>query len=140
MALFRLPANSRVGRGKLNPAPAQSLTVKRFSVYRYDPESGQHPRLDTYEVDTSTCAPMVLDVLFEIKDEIDSTLVFRRSCREGICGSCSMNINGVNALACTQPWSGLSGDIRIYPLPHLAADAFTARPRASAIPGRSENT
>ncbi len=120
MTLFRLPANSRVGRGKLYPAPAESLTVKRFSVYRYDPEGGANPRLDTYEVDTSTCAPMVLDALFKIKDEMDSTLVFRRSCREGICGSCSMNINGVNTLACTQPWSELKGDIRVYPLPHMS--------------------
>lgn len=119
MAQFRLPANSRVGRGKLYPAPAESLTVKRFGVYRYDPESGQNPRLDTYDVDTSTCAPMVLDALFKIKDEMDSTLVFRRSCREGICGSCSMNINGVNTLACTQRWTEINGDIRIYPLPHL---------------------
>jgi succinate dehydrogenase / fumarate reductase iron-sulfur subunit len=88
-------------------------------VYRYDPESGQNPRLDTYEVDTGHCAPMVLDALFKIKDEIDATLTFRRSCREGICGSCAMNINGKNTLACTTPWSEIHGAVKIYPLPHL---------------------
>lgn len=101
MAKFLLPANSRVQRGQTYSAPAGSVNVKRFSVYRYDPESGQPPPrpLDTYEVDTGHCAPMVLDALFKIKNEIDATLTFSRSCREGICGSCAMNISGKNALA-----------------------------------------
>ena len=86
MAQFLLPANSRVRRGQTYPAPAGCVNIKRFSVYRYDPESGQNPRLDTYEVDAGHCAPMVLDALCKIKDEVDATLTFRRSCREGICG------------------------------------------------------
>jgi succinate dehydrogenase / fumarate reductase, iron-sulfur subunit len=63
-------------------------------VYRYDPDSGENPRTDTYEVDLRRCGPMVLDALIKIKNEIDPTLTFRRSCREGICGSCAMNIDG----------------------------------------------
>jgi succinate dehydrogenase / fumarate reductase iron-sulfur subunit len=62
---------------------------------------------------------MVLDALIQIKGAVDSTLTFRRSCREGICGSCAMNINGVNRLACTTALKDLSGEIRIYPLPHM---------------------
>lgn len=120
MAKFCLPPESRPQGGKTHPAPGSSTNTKRFLVYRYDPDSGQPPHLDTYDVDIQDCAPMVLDALFKIKDEIDSTLVFRRSCREGICGSCSMNINGVNTLACTQPWSEINSDVRIYPLPHMA--------------------
>ena len=119
MAQFLLPGNSRVRRGQTYPAPAGSASVKRFAVYRYDPESGQNPRLDTYAVDTGHCAPMVLDALFKIKNEIDATLTFRRSCREGICGSCAMNINGKNTLACTTPWSEIHGAVKIYPLPHM---------------------
>lgn len=118
MAEFRLPSNSRIQRGRIYPAPAGN--TKRFIVYRYDPDSGQNPRLDSYQVDTSTCAPMVLDALIKIKDEIDSTLTFRRSCREGICGSCSMNINGENTLACTKSWSDIKGEVKVYPLPHMA--------------------
>src|SRR5688572_33332245 len=78
-----------------------------------------NPRVDTYEVDMATCGPMVLDALIKIKNEIDPTLTFRRSCREGICGSCSMNIDGANTLACTKAMDGIKGDIKIYPLPHM---------------------
>ena len=120
VAKFRLPPESRVQRGKVHSRSKGNTNTKRFLVYRYDPDSGEKPRLDTYAIETNGCAPMVLDALFKIKDEIDSTLVFRRSCREGICGSCSMNINGVNTLACIQPWSEINGDVRIYPLPHMA--------------------
>jgi succinate dehydrogenase / fumarate reductase iron-sulfur subunit len=77
--------------------------VKKFTVYRYDPDSGENPRYDTFEIDLDACGPMVLDALLKIKNEVDSTLTFRRSCREGICGSCAMNINGRNGLACTTP-------------------------------------
>jgi succinate dehydrogenase / fumarate reductase iron-sulfur subunit len=119
MVQFLLPANSRVRRGQAYPAPAGSTSVKRFTIYRYDPESGQNPRLDTYDVDTGHCAPMVLDALFKIKDEIDATLTFSRSCREGICGSCAMNINGKNTLACITPWSEIHGEVKVYPLPHM---------------------
>ena len=120
MAQFKLPANSRVQVGKTFPAPSGAKRVKRFVVYRYDPQTGENPRLDTYELDLDDCAPMVLDALIKIKNEIDSSLTFRRSCREGICGSCAMNIDGTNTLACTKHISEISGDVRIYPLPHLS--------------------
>src|SRR5690625_4532204 len=100
MAEFRLPANSKVRKGKHYKAPEGAKNVKKFSVYRYDPDSGENPRMDTYEVDMDRCGPMLLDVLIKIKNEIDPTLTFRRSCREGVCGSCAMNIDGENTLAC----------------------------------------
>ena len=75
--------------------------------------------MDTYEVDMNSCGPMVLDAVMKIKNEIDSSLTFRRSCREGICGSCAMNIDGTNTLACTKAISDVKGDVKIYPLPHM---------------------
>jgi succinate dehydrogenase / fumarate reductase, iron-sulfur subunit len=119
MAEFRLPANSKISKGKHHAAPAGAARVKRFVVYRYDPEGGATPRMDTYEVDVDRCGPMVLDALLKIKNEIDPTLTFRRSCREGICGSCAMNIDGVNTLACTTAIEEAKGDVKIYPLPHM---------------------
>jgi len=119
MAQFNLPANSIVKKGKDFPAPAGATNVKRFKVYRYDPDSGSNPRVDTYDVDLDTCGPMVLDALIKIKSEIDPTLTFRRSCREGICGSCSMNIDGGNTLACIKAISDVKGDVKVYPLPHM---------------------
>ncbi len=119
MAEFRLPANSRIARGKHFPAPEGAKRVRRFVVYRYDPDSGENPRTDTYEVDLDRCGPMVLHALIKIKDEIDPTLTFRRSCREGICGSCAMNIDGVNTLACTMSIGEGRGDVKVYPLPHM---------------------
>lgn len=118
MAEFTLPANSVVKPGKLVKAPEGTTNVRRFIVYRYDPDDGQNPRTDTYEVDMDSCGPMVLDALLKIKDEMDSTLSLRRSCREGICGSCSMNIDGANTLACTQSIATIKGDVKVYPLPH----------------------
>jgi succinate dehydrogenase / fumarate reductase, iron-sulfur subunit len=119
MAEFRLPANSKIRKGKHFAAPEGAKRVKRFVVYRYDPDSGENPRTDTYEVDLERCGPMVLDALIKIKNEIDPTLTFRRSCREGICGSCAMNIDGVNTLACTIAIEAARGDVKIYPLPHM---------------------
>ncbi|MBT5098379.1 succinate dehydrogenase iron-sulfur subunit [Gammaproteobacteria bacterium] len=119
MAQFNLPANSIVKKGKDFPAPAGATNVKRFKIYRYDPDSGSNPRVDTYDVDLDTCGPMVLDALIKIKSEIDPTLTFRRSCREGICGSCSMNIDGGNTLACIKAISDVKGDVKVYPLPHM---------------------
>lgn len=119
MAEFKLPANSRIQVGKTYPAAKGTKRIKRFQIYRYDPETGQNPCLDTYEIDLDDCAPMVLDALIKIKNEIDPTLTFRRSCREGICGSCAMNIDGTNTLACTKHISEVAGDVRIYPLPHM---------------------
>jgi succinate dehydrogenase / fumarate reductase iron-sulfur subunit len=122
MAEFTLPPNSRIdtSAGKRYPAAAGAARPRTFRVYRYDPASGERPRVDSYELDMATCGPMVLDALLKIKNEIDPTLSLRRSCREGICGSCAMNINGVNTLACTQTCADLGkGDVRIYPLPHM---------------------
>jgi succinate dehydrogenase and fumarate reductase iron-sulfur protein len=94
--------------------------VRKFHIYRWDPDTSDQPRLDTYEVDMDKCGPMLLHALIKIKDEIDPTFTFRRSCREGICGSCAMNINGTNTLACTQNMSDLPpGDVTVYPLPHM---------------------
>ena len=119
MAQFSLPANSVVKKGKSFTAPSGTNNTKTFKVYRYEPDSGENPRVDTYEVDLDTCGPMVLDALIKIKNEIDPTLTFRRSCREGICGSCSMNIDGMNTLACIKAIADIKGDVKVYPLPHM---------------------
>ncbi len=119
MVEFALPANSVVVTGKTHEAPAGATNVKTFKVYRWNPDDGGNPQLDTYPVDLDGCGPMVLDALIKIKDEIDSTLTFRRSCREGVCGSCAMNIDGVNTLACTQPIKDVKHEVKVYPLPHL---------------------
>jgi succinate dehydrogenase / fumarate reductase iron-sulfur subunit len=120
MAEFTLPKNSRVQPGKTHRAPDVARDVKAFKVYRYDPEAGGNPRLDTFEIDRAACGPMVLDALIKIKTEQDSGLTFRRSCREGVCGSCSMNIGGRNTLACTKAIDDLPGEVAVYPLPHMA--------------------
>jgi len=119
MALFRLPPNSRIRPGRHHEAPAGARNVKTFRIYRFDPDAGENPRLDSFAIDMDECGPMLLDVLIKIKNEIDSTLTFRRSCREGICGSCAMNIEGVNTLACTLSCKDVAKDVRIYPLPHM---------------------
>ncbi len=121
MAQFSLPQNSKIDKkaGKTFKAPAGSGKVQIFKIYRYDPDSGNNPRVDTYEVDMASCGPMVLDALIKIKNETDSTLTFRRSCREGICGSCAMNIDGTNTLACIKSCDEVKGDVKIYPLPHM---------------------
>ena len=118
MAEFTLPANSIVNKGKTFDAPEGAARVKKFLIYRFDASTGENPSVDTYSVDLDSCGPMVLDALIKIKSEIDPTLSFRRSCREGICGSCAMNIDGSNTLACTMAIEDVSGDIKIYPLPH----------------------
>ena len=119
MAEFTLPKNSKVGEGKRYPAAAGATRVQEFRIYRWNPDDEQNPHIDIYEIDLDACGPMVLDALIKIKNEVDSSLTFRRSCREGICGSCAMNINGVNCLACITAMQDLSGEIRIYPLPHM---------------------
>ena len=118
MAEFTLPQNSKVRPGRTWPAPAGVKNPKTFRVYRWSPEDGENPRLDTYTVDRDDCPPMILDALIKIKNEIDPTLTFRRSCREGVCGSCAMNIDGTNTLACTKYIDEVKGEVRIYPLPH----------------------
>jgi len=119
MVEFTLPKNSRVRVGKTWPAPEKCEKPRRIRVYRWDPDTGDNPRVDTYTIDEAACGPMVLDAIIKIKNEIDPTLTFRRSCREGICGSCSMNIDGVNTLACTMGLDEIKGDVKIYPLPHM---------------------
>ncbi|MFZ5610513.1 MAG: succinate dehydrogenase iron-sulfur subunit [Pseudomonadota bacterium] len=119
MAKFTLPANSKVKRGKDHPAPPEAKNTRAFQIYRWNPEDGENPRMDTYHVDMDSCGPMVLDALIKIKNEIDPTLTFRRSCREGVCGSCSMNIDGVNGLACTTAIEDVKGTVKITPLPHM---------------------
>jgi succinate dehydrogenase / fumarate reductase, iron-sulfur subunit len=120
VATFTLPKNSRVVEGTTHKAPSGAQRVKAFKIYRYDPDSARAPRLDTFEIDLADCGPMVLDALIKIKTEQDSGLTFRRSCREGVCGSCSMNINGRNTLACTKAIEDIAGDVKVYPLPHMA--------------------
>ena len=119
MAEFTLPSNSKVVEGRIYKNVQKLENAKILKIYRWNPETNDNPRLDIYEIDLKVCGPMVLDALIKIKDEIDTTLTFRRSCREGICGSCAMNIDGINTLACLKPMKEVKGDIKIYPLPHM---------------------
>ena len=119
MAEFALPANSRPSEGKTYKAPDGAKNVKTFKIYRYDPDEDSAPRIDSFEIDLDACGPMVLDALIKIKNEVDSSVTLRRSCREGICGSCSMNIDGTNTLACLKPIDEVKGDVKVYPLPHM---------------------
>ncbi len=102
MVQLTLPENSRVKPGKTWPKPANAKRLTEFRIYRWNPDDGANPHIDTYFVDRDDCGPMVLDALIWIKSKVDSTLTFRRSCREGVCGSCAMNIGGSNTLACTR--------------------------------------
>ncbi len=119
MAEFTLPANSKVKKGKTHKAPDGAENIRKFSIYRYEPDSGENPRVDIYELDMDGCGPMVLDALIKIKNEVDPTLTFRRSCREGVCGSCAMNVDGTNTLSCIKDLGEIKGDVKIYPLPHM---------------------
>jgi succinate dehydrogenase / fumarate reductase iron-sulfur subunit len=119
MVAFTLPKNSKITKGRHHPAPPGAKTIKTFKIYRYNPESGDNPRWDIYDVDVGACGPMVLDVLLHIKNSMDPTLALRRSCREGICGSCAMNIGGRNTLACTHGHDAHDGAVSISPLPSM---------------------
>ncbi len=119
MAEFTLPANSKLRAGKTHAAPEGATRTRKFKVYRWNPEDDDNPSTDIYEVDLDDCGPMVLDALIKIKNEVDATLTFRRSCREGVCGSCAMNVDGTNTLACTKYIDEVKGDVAVYPLPHL---------------------
>jgi len=118
MAEFKLPENSIIRKGNHYPCTQFCGNIKHVYIYRYDPDSGETPSVDHFELDMNNCGPMVLDALLKIKSKMDSSLSLRRSCREGICGSCAMNINGRNTLACTKSIDEFEGDIHIYPLPH----------------------
>jgi succinate dehydrogenase / fumarate reductase iron-sulfur subunit len=117
MAKFTLPKKSKITTGKAHNQASSG--TKKFSIYRYNPDDEKNPRVDVYYLNLDECGPMVLDALIKIKNEIDSTLTFRRSCREGICGSCAMNIDGTNTLACLKSIDDVKGDVKIYPLPHM---------------------
>ncbi len=119
MAEFMLPANSKLRAGKTHPAPDGAKRSRKFKVYRWDPEDDENPRTDIYQIDLDDCGPMVLDALIKIKNDVDPTLTFRRSCREGVCGSCAMNVDGTNTLACTKFIDEVKGEVAVYPLPHL---------------------
>ena len=120
MAELLLPKGSRIKPGKTWPKPEGATRLREYRVYRYNPDTDDNPRIDTYFVDLDDCGPMVLDGLLWIKNNTDPTLTLRRSCREGICGSCSMNIDGHNWLACTKGMDEIEGKaIAVYPLPHM---------------------
>ena len=120
MVEFTLPRNSKIVGGVSHPKPSGATNLREFQIYRWNPDNGANPSVDTYFVDMDACGPMVLDALIKIKNEVDPTLTFRRSCREGICGSCAMNIDGTNTLACTKAIEDVKGTVKIYPLPHMA--------------------
>jgi len=121
MVQLSLPKNSQIRTGKTwnKPKGNGKADWREFHIYRWNPDDSANPSVDTYHIDLNECGPMVLDGLFKIKNEIDSTLAFRRSCREGICGSCAMNIDGTNTLACTKAIEDVKGPVQIFPLPHL---------------------
>lgn len=122
MAQFTLPQNSKVGPGTHHACtkPHENADIRTISVYRWNPDQPTHgPRLDSYDIDMNQCGPMVLDALLYIKNHIDGGVTFRRSCREGVCGSCAMNIDGTNTLACIKPLDQIKGTVKIYPLPHM---------------------
>ncbi len=119
MVQFNLPSNSKIKKGQYYKDKTGSKNIRKVNVYRWDPSKNENPRIDTYEVDMDNCSSKVLDILNKIKNEIDPSIAYRRSCAHGVCGSCAMNMNGKNGLACTKSHSELDGDIDIYPLPHL---------------------
>ena len=119
MVEFTLPRNSKIKPGKVWPKPEGATNLREFRIYRWSPDDDQNPHLDTYYVDMDDCGPMVLDGLLWIKNNVDPTLTLRRSCREGICGSCAMNIDGTNTLACTKGLDEIGGAVKVYPLPHM---------------------
>ena len=111
MVQLNLPQNSKVNKGKYFKDKTGSKNIRKVNVYRWDPSTGENPRIDTYEVDMDNCPSKVLDILNKIKNEIDPTLAYRRSCAHGVCGSCAMNMGGKNGLACTKPHAEIKGDI-----------------------------
>ncbi len=125
MAEFTLPKNSKIQKGEKIDVSEGASNAKTFTIYRWSPDDKddkgevKNPRLDEIKIDLDKCGPMVLDALLYIKDNVDSSLTLRRSCREGICGSCAMNIDGTNTLACTKDIKDVSGEVKITPLPHM---------------------
>ena len=120
MVELALPKNSKISKGKTWPKPEGATNLREFHIYRWNPDDNLNPHVDTYFVNVDDCGPMILDAIIWIKNKVDPTLTFRRSCREGVCGSCAMNIDGTNTLACTKSMAEVKGPIAIYPLPHMS--------------------
>ena len=118
MTRISLPKNSKFTNGNYYKGN-NLIKLKKINVYRWDPDKKINPTVYTFEIDLDKCGQMVLDALILIKNQIDSTLTFRRSCGEGVCGSCAMNIEGQNTLACQKNIKEIKGDINIFPLTHL---------------------
>ncbi len=119
MVQFNLPKNSKIIKGNYFKDTTGSKNLKKINIYRWDPDKKENPKIDTFEVDLNKCGNKVLDILNKIKNEIDPSLTYRRSCAHGVCGSCAMNVDGVNTLSCMKSHKDINGDINIYPLPHL---------------------
>ena len=119
MSQFNLPEKSKVLKGNYFKDLTGSENIKKINIYRWDPDKNENPKIDTFEVDTEKCGNKVLDILNKIKNEIDPSLTYRRSCAHGVCGSCAMNVDGINTLSCMKSHKDINGDIIIYPLPHL---------------------
>ena len=100
------------------PANAAKQVVK-FSIYRYDPDKDERPYMQSLEVELLPTDKMLLDALMRIKQTTDDSVSYRRSCREGVCGSDAMNINGKNGLACITNLRDLKQPIVLKPLPGL---------------------
>ena len=112
--MFSLPKNSKIVKGKTFGTKNNLV----LNIYRWNRDNRKNPSINTYHLNKSKMGPMLLDAIMYIKNNVDPTLTFRRSCREGICGSCSMNINGTNTLACLTPID--QKEFNIYPLPHMS--------------------
>ena len=119
MAQFNLPENSKILKGNYFKDITGSKNLKKINIYRWDPDKKENPKIDTFEVDITKCGNKVLDIFYKIKNEIDPSLTYRRSCAHGVCGSCAMNIDGENTLACIKSHTDINGDLNVYPLPHL---------------------
>jgi succinate dehydrogenase / fumarate reductase iron-sulfur subunit len=119
MVQFNLPKNSKILKGNYFKDKTGSENIKKINIYRWDPDKKENPKIDTFEINLSKCGNKVLDILNKIKNEIDPSLTYRRSCAHGVCGSCAMNVDGINTLSCMKSHKEIYGDINIYPLPHL---------------------
>jgi succinate dehydrogenase/fumarate reductase-like Fe-S protein len=137
MAQFTLPKNSKYTEGRTWPRPEGASRVQEFRIYRWNPDDGQNPRIDTYHVDRDDCGPMVLDALIWIKNKIDPSLALRRSCREGICGSCAMNIMGESTTSCPSYW--WNGDRFLGPAALLQSYRWLIDSRDEATGERLDN-
>jgi succinate dehydrogenase / fumarate reductase iron-sulfur subunit len=126
MVQLSLPKNSVPIKGNsysnvdlLDEQSQQNHDIRVINVYRWSGDENTPPQIDRFEIDVKKAGTMVLDILNQIKAEVDPSLTFRKSCREGVCGSCAMNIDGVNTLACQKNIEECSDVINIYPLPHM---------------------